>query len=141
MRKAFKVATVFTGTAAAVTGFTTVGPTLPAYADVQDCPTHPNTSVHLYWSAGEKHGPTCVGNYQYFSGFNQDNGERIRYVSLCAGNNDGWFDSYDPVGPTYYVHDYGRHAYGVEDLGLVDQDALAISNQSWDGGSECSYYN
>ena len=139
MRKAFKVATVFTGAAAAATA-TTVIPAHPAEAVIKDCVTHPNTSVHLYWSPSENHGPTCVGNYQYYNNFRQANGAYIHYVSLCAGNNDGWFDSFDSVGPSYYTHDYGTYAYGVENLGLYDTNALAVSNQSWHGTSQCSYY-
>jgi hypothetical protein len=136
MRKAFKVATVFTGGVACAAAFTpalaanaatnaeTGTGTTQAPLDVIDCPTHPNTSVHLYWSPGENHPPTCVGNHQVYTGFGH-----VHYISLCAGNNSGVFSSvYDRV-----VYRPGGY------YGLGNGTAEKIDNIAWSGNAECSY--
>ncbi len=138
MRKAFRAATVFTG---AAVGATLLAPALAANAATTDattepptglvpdvlanCPRGSNTSVHLYWSPGERHGPTCVGNVEYYTAF----GPNVTYVSLCAGNNSGVFSSSNG----FFVYHHGYH------LGLHNGHAQKIDNETWSGNSKCAY--
>lgn len=89
MRKAFKVATVFTGAAACAAAFT---PAAMA-ATVRPDTSHRNcagggqltTSMVFVWPSAAHHGPTCVGgaNGTGWTHLGTD------YISFCAGNNSG----------------------------------------------------
>jgi hypothetical protein len=71
MRKAFRVATVFTGAATCAATFTpaataTAGTTamineIKPHTTVKNCTTSITRSAVFYWSPNEHHGPTCVG--------------------------------------------------------------------------------
>lgn len=135
MRKAFKVATVFTGAAACATVFTPATAmattTRPEQINgiIRNCPAGYNTSVHLYWFASEHHGPTCVGGsiqYAFPS-------PRPRYYSLCPGNNSGFFNS-AAEGSTY---SYGHQFHVSRAFPLVGGAALSIDNFGWSGTHQC----
>jgi hypothetical protein len=91
MRKAFKVVTVFTGTAACAAAFAPAAGA--ATVTVKPTTTHKNcslgpktTSMVFWWPASANHGPTCVGGYG-------DPGYTTNldtyYSSFCAGDNYG----------------------------------------------------
>jgi hypothetical protein len=96
--------------------------------DIINCPAAPNTSVHLYWTPSEHHGPTCVGNHQYYV----FGAPRPKYASLCAGNNYGFEE--DARG--FHSYDAGNH------FGLYGYSANLISNQGWRSSvhATCSFY-
>ncbi len=100
MRKAFKVATVFTGAAAcAAACATALAPAAGAVTTMRAQQAVPATSkrncaigprTHLRWSSGGRiaahHGPTCVG------GANSPSKNAIlgvTYTKYCPGNNFG----------------------------------------------------
>jgi hypothetical protein len=103
MRKAFKVATVFTGTAAFAAGFApaAVAATGRAAASHWNCAIGPRTKATVFWWPSSKnHGPTCVGDAN-------QNGAPAHlgtfYQSYCPGNNKGWFDT-SVVDLSYKIH-------------------------------------
>ena len=96
MRRAFKVATVFTGAAAAAAAFTpAVGAATAAGAQrmgpaesIRDCKAKTTTtSVVLVWPKFTNHGDTCVGDAHDpgDAAFLNSNG----FSSYCPGNNVG----------------------------------------------------
>ena len=95
MRKSFRVATVFTGAAAA----TVVAPIATATAAVkpainhQTCNSSTKPWVHLYYTAAEKHPPVCFGNNGFYSILSG-----TRFVSVCPGNNIGSLEALYPNG-------------------------------------------
>jgi hypothetical protein len=143
MRRAFKVATAFTGAAAFATAFT---PALQADAavarpmgDVIDCPGTANTSVHLYYASDEHHGPLCVGGFEDYTNFGT-----AHYVQLCAGNNFGSFTSVSHAGAWFYgisLNVIGGHGnYNHESFTLHNGRAEKISNQGWHSShTKCNY--
>ena len=128
MKRSFRVASVFTGAAAATAAFapaamaaptTTEAPTTTTAVTPQTVPTVKNCVastenwVHLYYTPTEKHGPACFGGYGTYAI------KSGRYFqSVCAGNNYG------------YVIQSGHH-YGFgkpEGTGLVwSGDAALIT--------------
>jgi hypothetical protein len=86
MKRTFRVATVFTGVAAA----TAIAPTATAMAAVKPAITHEtcNSStkpwVHLYYTAAENHAPVCFGNNGFYS-----IKSGTRFLGVCPGNNIG----------------------------------------------------
>jgi hypothetical protein len=143
MRRAFKVATAFTGAAACVAvltpGVTAAAATTSKSrqmkpADLINCPAGWNTSVHLYWPSTAHHGPTCVGNHQFKAWpaiSKAPSGPR--YHKLCSGNNNG---SYRSSGSRYY-YGYKNGRFGMFSLG--GGKAWWISNKSWNGHASCPF--
>jgi hypothetical protein len=99
MRKAFKVATAFTGAAACAAAFTpaaeaVTAPTLRTQVvpnvEHRNCPIGPSTtSMVFWWSAAAHHGPTCAGSggvpgHIVFSHW---------FSRICTGNNKGYITS------------------------------------------------
>ncbi len=94
MKKSFRVATMFTGIAAAsaLTPTATAMAATPGTTDqatpkisVEHCNSSNRPWVHLYYTAAENHGPACFGNngtYNITSG--------TRFVEACTGNNYGY---------------------------------------------------
>jgi len=146
MRRAFRVATAFTGAVACAAVFTPgttamAGTTSKARQmrpdDIIDCPTGYNTSVHLYWNTSEGHGPTCVGNYQT-TYWQPDSAPR--YKTLCPGNNSGVFYSVKSVGHLYTWGYGASRSRGSHAFDLHGNIASAIINSYWQGTSpKCDY--
>jgi len=105
MRKAFRVATIFTGVAAATAGFAPtaiagpvgpVGPKISGRLDgttVEACNNNTTQWVHMYYPKADHHGPECfggVGTIPIRPG--------IRFAGLCAGNNYGSFYGVSALG-------------------------------------------
>jgi hypothetical protein len=94
MKKSFRVATMFTGIAAAsalTPAATAVAATLGTTDQVtpkitvEHCNSNTRPWVHLYYTAAENHGPACFGGngtYNITSG--------TRFVDACTGNNYGY---------------------------------------------------
>jgi hypothetical protein len=90
MRKAFKVATVFTGVAACAAVFTPAAEaattTIKPATSHRDCGAGGTTSMMLWFQPSAHHGPLCVGGA---------NGKGWNHIGLdttaawCAGNNSG----------------------------------------------------
>ena len=101
MRKAFKVATVFTGAAACTALFApgaeaataTAGkPQLIMLPDTthKNCTIGPRTtSTVFWWPASKNHGPTCVGGGGDYD-VSTSLGGNV-FTSYCPGNNFGIF--------------------------------------------------
>jgi hypothetical protein len=103
MRKAFKVATVFTGAAACATTFVPAAgaATVRPATSHWDCSIGPRTTATvLWWPTSKDHGPTCVG------GANQNHESTplgTIYTSYCPGDNFGYIYTSSPA--VYYrVH-------------------------------------
>jgi hypothetical protein len=132
MRKAFRVATAFTGAAACAAAFTPAAATAAATtaktqigpdAFHRDCPDYSTTSVHLYWPASKDHGPTCVGQLgttslasNYFSG-------------VCTGNNSG--DMVTSVGTVAFIRSFTF---------VLDAKVNLMKIGAFGGGFECGPY-
>jgi hypothetical protein len=138
MRKAFKVATVFTGAAACTALFAPGAEAATATAAkpqliVPDT-THKNcaigprtTSTVFYWPAAKNHGPTCVGGGGNY-GISTSLGGNV-FTSYCPGNNFGIFTTTDG----------GIRSYspGTEKIHLgVGVKEVSIS--FWEGGDKCA---
>jgi hypothetical protein len=108
MRRAFRVATVFTGTAACAAGFAPAAMAAKTAKTEQaepatshwNCAVGPRTKATVFWWPSTKgHGPTCVGGA---------NGERqwstlgTEYSSYCPGDNWGYFHAL--YGGSYRIH-------------------------------------
>jgi hypothetical protein len=100
MRRAFKVATVFTGAAACAAAFTPAAEAAPmttAKTELitpdtahHDCAVGPaTTSAVFYWLPSAHHGPTCVGGDPDYD-VNTSLGGNA-FSKMCAGNNYGEF--------------------------------------------------
>jgi hypothetical protein len=109
MRKAFKVATVFTGAAACAGAF---APAAGAATTVRaqqaepatshwNCAIGPRTKAAVFvWPSDTHHGPTCVGDANEN---NQATSLGTYYNSYCPGNNYGYvFTSL--AGVSYRLH-------------------------------------
>ena len=123
MRKAFKVATVFTGAAACAAAF---APAAGAATAARTQPAEPATSHHncgggrttstvFWWPSAAHHGPTCVGGYNnYHSVTFLD----TYYSGYCPGDNYGWFNGriyhYSPSKHKFSLH----HVY-VSDVSIT----------------------
>jgi len=136
MRKAFKVATAFTGAAACAAVFTpgamgataTTAKTLQVNPDIapKNCTATSTTSMVFWWVSGA-HGPNCVGGSPGGPGTTTalNNG---KYVSrICTGNNWGWI-----------VHSDIKQHFG-QDYSL-DRSVWKVSQvhiSGWSGGWKC----
>ena len=99
MRKAFKVATAFTGAAACAAAFTPAAEAVTAPAPktqvvpdvvVKNCAIGgPTTSMVFTWSTAAHHGPTCVGS----AGVPGTKTLNHFFSAVCTGNNIGWLSS------------------------------------------------
>ena len=103
MRKAFKVATVFTGTAAcaAMLGPAAEAATAANAQQAEPATSHRNCTIGprthstvLWWLSTAHHGPTCVGGA---NDFRVATHLGTYYSKLCGGNNSGWV-----MGPAFF---------------------------------------
>jgi hypothetical protein len=135
MRKAFKVATAFTGAAACAAAFTpaamaataTTAKTQQINPDVKakNCNnTIETTSMVFSWSRNLAHGPTCVGGSPGGPGTITSLSGKTA-ISICTGNNWGWL----------YLSNEKRHFGQVQDnlMGVVGQ----VHISGWSGTYEC----
>jgi hypothetical protein len=130
MRKAFRVATAFTGAAACAAAFTPAAAAAATTAKTQvgpdtfhrNCPHYSTTSVHLYWPASKDHGPTCVGQL----GESTLSGTYFR--SVCTGNNSGSMST----SRTFF--DFHRSS-----VFLLNQKVGLIGITGFGGAAECPY--
>lgn len=95
MRRSFRVATVFTGAAAAVTAFApaaeaaTGALAAPAGAGAGNCTTANTQDLVLYYTASEHHPtPVCVSGFGYVPIGNR----HTRFKSYCGGRYSGYFE-------------------------------------------------
>ena len=122
MRKSFKVATVFTGTAAAAAAF---APAAGA-ATIRPATSHRNcalgvytTSTVLFWPTSKHHGPTCVGGANGSSPTPLGNNY---FTYACAGNNAGFIDMTNGNTRSY--------APGTGRI-TINQDVASVVIYSW----------
>jgi hypothetical protein len=123
MRKSFKVATVFTGAAAAAAVFAPAAGAATATADAvrYNCPIGPRTAATvLYWPTSKHHGPTCVSSIglisvgdTYFSYF-------------CAGNYFGVINFPDRV---------SRYYKPGEGYGTLKDKVTSVNITGWNSGT------
>jgi hypothetical protein len=99
MKRSFRVATVFTGAAAAVSLTPAVNAVaMPGNAvqvpkaqeatpniTVENCNSGTRQWIHLYYTAAEHHGPVCLGHPGTYIVPNHN----TVFQSFCAGNNFG----------------------------------------------------
>jgi hypothetical protein len=148
MRKAFRVTTAFTGAAACAAVFTpgAMAVAAPAQrapqakpAGLTDCPDNNDESLHLYWTASERHGPTCVTGVGQFW-FNKVEGDPgPLYSGLCTGNKDGEY-VYDNAFTNEYTNSpYGLHLWKTSKYIPVYGDGVSITNVSSDGTAQCGF--
>jgi len=132
MRRAFKVATVFTGAAACAAAFTpatmagaaTTGQMKPD-TSVRECYKSPTTSAALWYRASAHHGPICFGganhagpvylSYAYFTRF-------------CAGNNSG----------SYYRDGTGPVSFSRGNMKTVNAGVGSLTISKWYGSDHCT---
>lgn len=136
MRKAFKVATVFTGTAALAA---TLAPAAEAATTAKtqqvelatshwNCTIGPRTTATVFfWPASKHHGPTCFGdanrNHQAVVVDNS-------YSSYCPGNNWGKFHAF--FGGSFIIHPgQTKHA-------LNDNFVSWVSISNFSGTDTCA---
>jgi hypothetical protein len=139
MRRAFTVATVFTGTAACAAAF---APAAGAVTTARDQPLEPatshrncatgprTTSTVFWWLPGADHGPTCVGgaNYRGSVTFLYNS-----YSDFCAGNNSGWYKSPGDANAHYYKPGETKAALPAHDTYIS-----YVSIYHWTGTDTCS---
>ncbi len=99
MKRSFRVATLFTGAAAAVALTPAVnavampdnaaqvpkGQEVTPNITVENCNSGTRQWIHLYYTAAEDHGPTCLGHPGTYIVPNHN----TVFQSFCAGNNFG----------------------------------------------------
>jgi hypothetical protein len=137
MRRAFKVATVFTGAAAAVAAFTPAGAATAAGAQrmepatsLRNCNGHlaSTTSMVFVYQSGN-HGPTCIGDGNIsLQGFPVR--PDTKYGNFCAGNNSG-----------NMFYDSGRSKVfvpGSKKIGLGGAFVSNVSIGSFRGADKCA---
>lgn len=99
MRKAFKVAMVFTGAATCAAAFTPAAEAAPATTvriqpDVvlKNCTIGPRTTSMVFtWFASQHHGPTCIGS----GGKPGTVTVNHSFAHGCTGDNFGWTSNGD----------------------------------------------
>jgi hypothetical protein len=158
MKRSFRVATAFTGTAAAVAAFApaaAAATTATAKAQevkiqeakiqeikpdigVTNCPSSPIwlTSFHFYYPPSGHHGPTCVGEAGTATLF-------VKYQAWCAGNNRGYFNGYSAggfgwrvtFGPGSRVYNFSSE--GFKEPGPFEVTSIHISG--WSGSAKCAW--
>jgi len=142
MRKAFKVATAFTGAAAAATVFTPAAAmaatALPDYGPVNCTGGAYTTSVHLNWLGSEHHGPTCFrGDAVAYSGFGTPP-TAPKYGSVCPGSYIGHFGSVSRNGGPAGYFSFGSGVGPTRTFPTNKQYAVSILLTSTDGnGHQC----
>ena len=129
MRRAFKVATSFTGAVACTAAFTpaagaattTMGKGAPR-AFARNCTIGTSTtSVHFYWLPSAHHGPTCVGE----AGTVSLHG--IKMSAFCAGNNFGYF----------YANGHKLSFFSGSTFELFSAKITQVHISGWGGSSKC----
>lgn len=136
MRKALKVATVFTGTAACAAAFAPAAGAATMAKTQQmelatshwNCAIGPRTTATVFWwPSTAHHGPTCVG------GANK-NGRttslNTSYSSYCPGNNVGWFQAL--YGGRFKIHP------GETKHALNDNYVFSAYISRWSGTDTCA---
>jgi hypothetical protein len=97
MKKPFRVATLFTGAAAAAAAFAPTAAAMPATqaatthklapdASAKDCGSATKGWTYLYYEASEHHGPICLGGTGKVP-----LDSHIKIAGYCAGANKGLF--------------------------------------------------
>jgi hypothetical protein len=143
MRKAFKVATVFTGAAACAAAFmpaAEAAPTATAKTQqigpdiiVKDCDAGQTTSVHFYWPSAAHHGPTCLGE----SGTSTLHG--ASFTGACTGNNWGWFSFSVPgVRSLTKIHFGQTEVFSFANDFGGDAKVYKVHISGWSGGWTCA---
>lgn len=136
MRRAFKVATIFTGTAACAAGFApaAVAATTAKAQQAEPATSHWNcvvgprtTATVFWWPTSAHHGPTCVG------GANKNGMAtplNVQYSSYCPGNNYGWFQAF--FGGRFAIHP------GETKHALNDNYVSSAYISRWSGTDTCA---
>jgi hypothetical protein len=136
MRKAFTVATVFTGAAACAAAFTPAAEAAPtARTQViapdtahHNCTVGPaTTSAVFYWPASKHHGPTCVGGSPDVHQRTSLGG--TEFSKLCTGNNSGYYFVKTLSSPMGFTRGHTMDLFGF----YVSQ----VSISQWHGGDTC----
>jgi hypothetical protein len=145
MRKAFRMATAFTGAVACAAAFTPAATAatpkthelkapevkLPNPRGIKpdmekkNCAIGPRTtSVVFYWPTSAHHGPTCVGGAGAGSTISLSN---HLFANVCFGNNDGYFWH------SHYQKPYS-FSYGSQ-IVPINMHVDAVQILSWPGGN------
>lgn len=146
MKRSFRVATVFTGTAALTGAFGAMAAAayardIPVSGDThqQNCSLDANY-VHLYYPAAADHGPDCFGGIGKLS-FSP----HVTFYGICGGNNggivygystgrsDGWKIKFGHGTYSRPFHDWSSPGFPFE--GNFRVSALKI--YSWSGNDKC----
>jgi hypothetical protein len=134
MRRAFKVATAFTGTAACAAAFAPgAGAATTARAQqMEPATSHRNciigrytTSAVFYWPTSARHGPTCVGGA---NGITPTPLGNTFFSQFCAGNNSGIIFGTNP-------NDYAKFHRG--DRFPIGWKVASVAISHFGGSSEC----
>jgi hypothetical protein len=139
MRRAFTVATVFTGTAACAAAFAPAAGAVTAARDqpLEPATSHRNcaigprtTSTVFWWLPSAHHGPTCVGganNYREVTFVSNS------YSAFCAGNNSGYY----VVGGEAHYYKPGETKASI--LGTYAGTYItSVSIYGWTGHDTCA---
>jgi hypothetical protein len=148
MRKAFKVATVFTGTAACAAMFVPAAEAATAANAQQaepatshhNCAVGPRTtSTVLMWPSAAHHGPTCVGgevDYRVFTRLG------THYSKICGGNNSGWITGPGFASPSFHgataIHDAMKFTKGTGTFNLYDAYISSANISTYGGPQTCA---
>jgi hypothetical protein len=127
MKKSFRVATVFTGAAAAAAAFTPAAAAMPVATGpathdlapgiaatgnvtaTDDCGSRTEGWLYLYYAASEHHGPVCLGGTGIV-----DIKPGTRIAGYCTGNTYGSMAGYylsqhrSPVSLNFHFDSYSR---------------------------------
>jgi hypothetical protein len=129
MRRSFRVATAFTGAAAAVAGFAPAAGAATAAPDAAgagNCTTAKTQDLVLYYAASEHHAtPACVSGFGYVPIGNRD----AHFKSYCGGRYSGYF--WINGSPRHFTAGIIYHnLYGAE----ISQVSLSpVSNKAFVG--------
>ena len=132
MRRAFKVATIFTGAAACAAVFTpattagaaTTGQMKPDTSD-RNCYKNDTTSAAFYYPASKDHGPLCFGGANSVPAL--DSISPTVFAKFCAGNNSG-----------YYVRTFSSPTFSRGNRRTLNTKIFAVHIGHYQGSDYCS---
>jgi hypothetical protein len=140
MKRSFRVATLFTGAAAAVALSPAAnavampgsaaqvprGPEVTPNITPENCNSGTRQWIHLYYTAAEDHGPSCLGH----PGFYKVPNHNTVFESYCPGNNSGFISGLTAVG-SYAVFPFGPSSstffVQLHDVGVTQSGSASDS--------------
>jgi hypothetical protein len=138
MRKSFKVATVFTGTAAVAATAAVFAPAADASPLANEvihynCPlgTYTRAATVLRWPASKHHGPTCVSAELTVPGNGKTNLGNTYFSYFCAANYSG---------NILYTNGGHRHYSPGDGTGTIKTEVKSVALSGWFGNLGYSCY-